>query len=198
MIQVALEPFHLASNNSKLTQTKSQGESPVCWLGYSPGREAPGSQIQVRAAKWNSINWEGLEILNDAWLGGSSCVGGTSLNPLGEGGEFNSGLLKPKGKFLSPPYSYGDGMALLQLLGTEVDIWLGFLKSGIFLYIETFCREQKLKMWCLVLLSVGSFFIFLLSPLPPNPNQMKTTTKHKNPHTKPKPKQKNKTCVRAF
>lgn len=46
--------------------------------------------------KWNSINWEGLAILNTAWLGGSSCVGGMNLNPLGEEIEFNSGLLKLK------------------------------------------------------------------------------------------------------
>lgn len=94
---MALEPFHLAGNNSELTQTKSQGESPVCWLGCSPGREAPGSQIRVRAAKWNSINWEGLERLHAARLGGSSCVGGKKSLPLGEGREFNSGLLKSKG-----------------------------------------------------------------------------------------------------
>lgn len=49
-------------------------------------------------------------------------MGGTSLNPLGEGRGFNSGLLKPKGKFLSPPYNCGDGMVLLQPLGAEVDI----------------------------------------------------------------------------
>lgn len=143
MIRTALEAFHLAGNNSELTQTQSQGESPVCWLGCSPGREGPGSQIQVRAARWNSINWEGLEILNAAWLGGSSCVGGVSLDPLGEGRELNSGLLRPKGKLLSLPYNYGDGFALLQPLGAEMDIWPCFLKSDVFWFSGTFCREQN-------------------------------------------------------
>lgn len=143
VIRMALEPFHLAGSNSELTQTKSQGESPVCWLGCSPGREAPGSQVQARAAKWNSINWEGLEILNAAWLGCSFCVGGTSLNLLGERREFNSGLLKPKGKLLSLPYNYKDGTALLQTLGAEVDIWPCFLKSDGFWSTGTFCREQN-------------------------------------------------------
>jgi len=49
-------------------------------------------------------------------------VGGTSLTSVGEGREFKSGLLKPKGRFLSLPYNYGDGMALLQPSGAEVDI----------------------------------------------------------------------------
>lgn len=57
-------------------------------------------------------------------------MGDMSLNPLGEGREFNAGLLKPKGKVLH--YSYGNGMALLQPLGIEVDIRFCFLKSDGF------------------------------------------------------------------
>lgn len=51
-----------------------------------------------------------------------------SLNPLGEGREFNAGLLKPKGEVLT--YRYGNGMALFQMLGVEVDIRLCFFNSG--------------------------------------------------------------------
>lgn len=119
--------------------TKSQGESQVCWLGCSPGREAPGSQTQERAAKWNSTNREGLEILNAAWLGGASWVGGMSLNPLGEGREFNVGL-KPRGKVLSLHYNYRNGMVFLQPLSIAVDIWL-FSQTWWILILQspTFC-----------------------------------------------------------
>lgn len=48
-------------------------------------------------------------------------MGGMSLNPLGEGREFNAGLLKPKGKVLLLLYNHGNGIALLQPLGIEVD-----------------------------------------------------------------------------
>lgn len=47
-------------------------------------------------------------------------MGGMNLNPVGEGREFNAGLLKSKGKVL--PYSYGNGRVLLHLLGIGVDI----------------------------------------------------------------------------
>lgn len=59
-------------------------------------------------------------------------MGGMSLNPLGEGREFNAGLLKPKGKVLLLLYNHGNGIALLQPLGTEVDSLLCFLKSDGF------------------------------------------------------------------
>lgn len=59
-------------------------------------------------------------------------MGGMSLNPLGEGREFNAGLLKPKGKVLLLLYNHGNGIALLQPLGIEVDSLLCFLKSDGF------------------------------------------------------------------
>lgn len=51
------------------------------------------------------------------------------MNPLGEGREFNSGLLKPKGRLLSLPYHYGTGWLFFDHWVLMWTIDLAFLKA---------------------------------------------------------------------